>query len=104
MRKFELIDAINAIEKQLFSREVEEALMTEKNFVLIRTEIRLLRKRLENAELSAIADQLEMLAPGLKEGIEEVKAEIRKLEDAQKTLSSIGDVLGLAARLAVLAA
>ena len=104
MKKEDAIDAIRAIEIKLNTQEVEDKLIRNPSFVSIRTEIRLLRRKLEFEKLELLADQLESFSSDLVSGIKKVQADLKSLTAVKKTIDNLNSLLGIVARAIALAA
>ena len=104
MTKDGLLAELREIETNLRSAEVQEFFQAQDQdvrdrFVSLRHEISVAINQLSNAELQAIADKLDELAPDLKAGVDRLKAKIQQLENAVSILKTISDVLGLVGRV-----
>ena len=103
----ELLTTLRSLELELRSSEVRELFAKEdpaarERLVALRQEVTLLVGRLTNADLSSIASKLEELDGDLTAGVQRLRARLTALKSGEAILDSLGAVLGLAARIALL--
>lgn len=105
----ELLEALRKLEISLRSAKTQDFFMGQSQdirnrFVSFRQEITVLVGRLTNAQLARIADKLAELSDDLNTGINDLQGKISVLNDAVAFLNTLGTVVGLAARIVLLAA
>ncbi len=103
----ELLNSLRELQTLLFSPSVQAFFESQpaeerKKFVAFRQEISLLVGKLTNAQLSQIADQLDLLSTDLQAGLKKMKNDLAQLSNAVSILNTLSSVLGLVARIAVL--
>jgi hypothetical protein len=104
----ELLGLLRRTERTLRSAAVQEFFEGQTDeqrarFVAGRQELSLLIDRLANAALADIAAKLDELAPDLRAGVDELAVALDRLAKPAAVLSSLASVLGLIARVAVVA-
>lgn len=105
----ELLTNLRELETSLRAAEVQSFFERQpdnirKRFVSFRQEVSFLVGKLTNAQLSRIGQKLDELSDDLNAGINELQDKIAALNNAVAILNAISTVLGLAARIAALAA
>jgi hypothetical protein len=105
----ELLQSLRNLEISLRSAKTQNFFQSQSQdirsrFVAFRQEITLLVGKLTNAQLARIADKLAELSDDLSAGINDLQGKIDTLNDAVAILNALSTLLGLAARIAMLAA
>ncbi|NEU72557.1 hypothetical protein PI95_008230 [Hassallia byssoidea VB512170] len=72
------------------------------NFIESRTDLSVLRRKLENRILESIATQLKRLESEFKNGIEELEKSIQESKNTVKVIESINKLTGIIARILVI--
>jgi hypothetical protein len=101
----DLLRNLRDLEIKLGTAEVEDLIIeqdeaTRKKFIASREQVSITIGRLENAQLSEIADQLDQLGPQLTDGIAKMKHELTVINNAIAIVNTVSTVLSLAARVA----
>jgi hypothetical protein len=109
MTLVELLTSLRNIETKLRSAEVQaffgnQTQTIRDRFISFRQEVSFLVGKLTNAQLAAIAAKLNELSDDLNTGISDLQGKIDALNNAVAILNTLGTLLGLAARIAALAA
>ena len=108
MTPAEMLAELRALEARLRSSEVQAAYrerppLERRRLVAERAELSLLIARLTTAELAAVAATLDELGRDLSRSLAAVKGRLARLDRPAATLNALARLLGLLARLAVLA-
>ena len=105
----ELLTGLRDLEVKLRSARVQNFISQQSEdvrtrFVSFVQEVSFLVGKLTNAQLAAIADKLDELSDDLRAGIDDLQGKLDAVNNVVAILNTLGTVVGLAARIAALAA
>lgn len=103
----ELLRDVRDLELLLRSAEVQNFFKNQpeeirNHFVSFRHEVTFLVGKLTNAQLKRIENKLDELSADLNQGINDLRSQIKALDDEVAIMDTLSRALGLAARIAVL--